>query len=717
MSVSAGFLKLKNSGRPTQAWGRALHLVSQVTAFTSASESIYISYRGPAHLLAIVATLPEARLNLSDGSIDFPMTRASLLALESFVPIERATLTYATLRLSLSSSSSSFVYPAPLPGQNSPFPHQIAALQDFYDHLMLAPQSQQGYGYYLEQGMGKTRLSGDTIRLLSSRYANTSPIRTVLIIAQKIAARQWESTLVDCGVPSSQVIVLTGTLEERKRSLIKYSALAQKLSFTSSSTPAPYVFILNWEAYARVVPSIFPLDIMILDEAHRMKDRRTQWSKALHRASSQTRFRINLTGTPVGESGADVWSQYRWLNPLVFGSSYHRFVEEYCILGGWEMRQIVGMQPQNLAQFVSKMYSCAHRATKAATMTMPTKQYLRFVIKPKPNQARAYAALSKEMFYKHDNEDGTSSSLSVDNALVKSLRLMQITAGFIPSTTQETSCLNGNNDTTNSHSDEDLHLSSPADASNISVSHRASHNNEHDERLDKTIPAPHASSISSLSQDLGRREVNGDSGSHGNTAKSTSVASVIELGSAKTEFLGEWISEKLEEDPTTKFIVWTRFRQENQGVFNHLSSKINASSLAPLIATSRVAQTNGSTKDHQREAIRLLFNDRSSSLAVWVIQIQTGAQSLDVPVADYVIYHTQTPSGIERSQSEDRGHRGGRTRPYFVVDVLISNTVDIGANRASRQKKDLASLIVTEGFGRSLETDSSDTAPRIGVSL
>ena len=616
---------------PTVAWGSAIYPTSEVTAVTYTSPDAtltirdipYASYRGPAAMLSIVATLPGAVLDPSSGSIDFPMSRASLLAFESFVPLDRATRKYKDARsllLDAASRDPRFTYPAPHPGQPAPWNYQVNALYDFWSTLQDSRLSPFGYGYYLDQGSGKTRLVCDTIRLLTDTFAPPhappgEPINTVFVLAQKIATGQWEETLLSSGFPSSHVFRLTGSVEDRKKLLLKQHRLASQQ--LSRGAP-PFVFLLNWEVYARMGMDTLPFDVGILDEAHRMKDPRTQWARSLHRASKNTRFRINMTGTPVGESAADLYSQCRWLTPPLFGSSYQQFVEDYCIKGGWQGKQIVGVQPDKRMELVTKMYSCAFRITKATATDMPPKQYVRVALKPSPDQARAYRDLSEESFLQRVADDGTPLILSVDNALTRSLRLMQVTAGFVP---------------TNAAS----------------------------------------------------------------TTASATASKYIDFHSAKTDYLCDFITEKLEEDPSVKFLVWTRFRHENDRVY---------AAIAEVITPSKVAATKGGSKDEERDRIRRAFNDRTSPLSVWVMQVQTGAQSLDVPSTDYVVYHTQTLSGIERMQSEDRGHRSGRSRPYFVIDLVLKGTVDIGANRAARAKKDLAALITTEGFTRDLERDT-----------
>lgn len=68
-------------------------------------------------------------------------------------------------------------------------------------------------------------------------------------------------------------------------------------------------------------------EAVVVDEAHRMKDRKSLTSVRLHRMLTVP-VRIALTGTPATNKPWDVWSVLNWLFPKEY-SSYWRFVNEY----------------------------------------------------------------------------------------------------------------------------------------------------------------------------------------------------------------------------------------------------------------------------------------------------------------------------------------------------------------------------------------------------
>lgn len=80
-------------------------------------------------------------------------------------------------------------------------------------------------------------------------------------------------------------------------------------------------------------------DIVILDEAHKIKGRdsqRTRWIKKLH-----TEQRWALSGTPMAEYPPDIWSLLNWADPQTF-RYYWPFVNEYCELD--DNRRVIGIK-------------------------------------------------------------------------------------------------------------------------------------------------------------------------------------------------------------------------------------------------------------------------------------------------------------------------------------------------------------------------------------
>jgi SNF2-related domain/Helicase conserved C-terminal domain len=85
-------------------------------------------------------------------------------------------------------------------------------------------------------------------------------------------------------------------------------------------------------------------DMVILDEAHRIKNHDAQWTRNIKKLKAQ--FKHIMTGTGFVNNPAEIWSLLNFLYPKTY-SSYWKFREHYCLEDDWSgYRKIVGIKPQ-----------------------------------------------------------------------------------------------------------------------------------------------------------------------------------------------------------------------------------------------------------------------------------------------------------------------------------------------------------------------------------
>lgn len=68
---------------------------------------------------------------------------------------------------------------------------------------------------------------------------------------------------------------------------------------------------------------------IILDEAQRIKQRSSAWSRNIAKLRYCSLHKIILTGTPMDEQPIDLWAQFRFLRPNVFGTRWKDFEQEF----------------------------------------------------------------------------------------------------------------------------------------------------------------------------------------------------------------------------------------------------------------------------------------------------------------------------------------------------------------------------------------------------
>jgi len=128
-------------------------------------------------------------------------------------------------------------------------------------------------------------------------------------------------------------------------------------------------------------------------------------------------------------SPLDIYAQFRTLDSSIFGTNYSIFKQEYCVMGGYEMKQIIRWK--NLDKLHKKFYSIAYRVKKEDVLDLPPTididRYFDMCMAAK----KVYKELEDELISFIVNMKGAPAlKVSVDNALVKMLRLTQMTAGM-----------------------------------------------------------------------------------------------------------------------------------------------------------------------------------------------------------------------------------------------------------------------------------------------
>lgn len=97
------------------------------------------------------------------------------------------------------------------------------------------------------------------------------------------------------------------------------------------------VAVINYESTWRLEKELaaWKPNLIIADEGHKIKTHNISASKAMHRLGAKAGYRLLLTGTPVTNKAIDLFSQYKFLDPSVFGNSYYTFRNRYFDMTGY----------------------------------------------------------------------------------------------------------------------------------------------------------------------------------------------------------------------------------------------------------------------------------------------------------------------------------------------------------------------------------------------
>jgi SNF2 family DNA or RNA helicase len=205
-------------------------------------------------------------------------------------------------------------------------------------------------------------------------------------------------------------VVLEGTPAKRSKQIAEFAEQV-----------GPRVLIINYE---QVKPHVVELntiafDKVIYDEAHYMKNPKSQRTKAAH-ALYAKRYAL-LTGSPMLNHVHELWSLLHRIAPAEY-PSYYRFLNRYAVFGGYNDKQIVGVK--NEKELTERLQAFMVRRLKKDVLDLPDKQRIVIKVDLRDEQRKLYEYIEEELSIPTAGYAPTPTE--VENALTKYLRLKQV---------------------------------------------------------------------------------------------------------------------------------------------------------------------------------------------------------------------------------------------------------------------------------------------------
>ena len=249
--------------------------------------------------------------------------------------------------------------------------------------------------------------------------------KRVLIICPKSVLGVWRREFArHCTVPHS-LLVLDGSQSNKRK-----AAMAdQHIGLTAYNDRGMCVVAVNYETMWRPAFKSLAIeggfDAIIADECHRLKGRNSKVSKGAYDIGRGVPLKLGLTGTPMPHSPLDLFGQFRFLDAGIFGTSYHRFRSQFAITGHFGADHIVGFKNQD--DLAARMKLLTYEVSaEDADLDLPEIQHHKRLVKLGAAARKSYNELEELMMT--EVGDGI---VTVANALVKFLRLQQITSGHM----------------------------------------------------------------------------------------------------------------------------------------------------------------------------------------------------------------------------------------------------------------------------------------------
>jgi len=293
------------------------------------------------------------------------------------------------------------IEPMPLNPSITPFQHQIKA----YNMAL----QRNAFAFLMEMGTGKSLAAA----LVAARRFERGEVKRVLIVCPTSVMPVWAKEFEAVTIPFEAQIV-DGTKKKRIEKLNNIQD--DKLN----------IAIINYEITWRIIDELlaWSADMIIADESQKIKSPGAKQSKAMHKLGKVTKYKLILTGTPVQNTPLDFYSQYKFLDDSIFGTSYYAFRNRYAVMGGYGRHQVIGYN--NLDELTKKAHSIAFRITREEALDLPEQLDEFKYCELEPEAEKLYDELRLQS-YAELSED----KVTIQNVLTKILRLQQITGGFI----------------------------------------------------------------------------------------------------------------------------------------------------------------------------------------------------------------------------------------------------------------------------------------------
>jgi len=262
-------------------------------------------------------------------------------------------------------------------------PHQQEALELAY--------GLKSYAFFHEMGSGKSR----TLLELWKVYWQEGRITEAWVICPNSIINNWHEQISIWAPELRDVIRVYGIL-----------------SLSQGKLPTELVT----RAHDKLAVAV--------DESQRIKNAQAKRTKVMHEIGKHAAFRTIMTGTPNTKGIEDLYSQYGFLDPQIVGfKSFYSFRNRYCVMGGFENKQIVGYQ--NIPELLTALAPYTHVVKDP--VELPPQAHEDRNIPLSPEQRRLLRELKEMMMTEMEG-----SVLSVTNALTYYTRGAQILGGFFP---------------------------------------------------------------------------------------------------------------------------------------------------------------------------------------------------------------------------------------------------------------------------------------------
>lgn len=273
------------------------------------------------------------------------------------------------------------------------------------------------FAFFWEPGAGKTF---GTIHAAKTRYT-AGEIDLVVVICPNSIKQVWPREIEKWAADIGTYVQVLNAGDSPKRA----KGIGKHLEFLVLAVES----LSQGRAYDRVMDYIKDRKAMcVLDESSRIKNPASIRTKKATHIGWSCFYRLVLTGTPVTQGPHDLYAQFRFLDPEIIGiKKWTAFRARYCVIGGFENRQIIGYQ--NIDDLMERIRPYCQYVRLEDCADIPEKIYTKINVPLSPEQRAAIRELKNEGTL---IVESLGVELFVEMALEKMTRIQQIVGGSLP---------------------------------------------------------------------------------------------------------------------------------------------------------------------------------------------------------------------------------------------------------------------------------------------
>lgn len=235
------------------------------------------------------------------------------------------------------------------------------------------------YGYFLEQGLGKTPLT-------LNDFVDDRDVDLMLVVVPNSFKLDWTLAPDEWGQPD----IVT-----------EY--------WPRHPVPAPKdktwrLYAINYEALiSKAAVDLYdllsgnPRVMMIIDEATSIKNPQAKQSKATQQLAKMARTVRVLNGTPLVQNVMDYYMPLRTLGELN-GTNPYGFRNRYAVMGGFMGKQIKGINPEHEKELYSILDRVSFRALKKDWRDLPPKVSVPVHLEMTAKQRKHYDQMMEDFY-------------------------------------------------------------------------------------------------------------------------------------------------------------------------------------------------------------------------------------------------------------------------------------------------------------------------------